>query len=84
MKNIHIDAGLRTSLALAPTVLDILGIVDVRNHFLANSLFDQPTKWERFCAQGKSMYHVDDDGIVREIKSVEFKELLTKFYSFSG
>lgn len=79
-----VDVHFRTSLALTPTVLDLLRITEVTNHFLANSLFSEPTKWERYAAQGIPTFHVDDDGVVRENHSPEFTEMLKDFYQISG
>ncbi|MDY3115502.1 MAG: sulfatase-like hydrolase/transferase [Sutterella sp.] len=79
-----VDAHFRTSLALTPTVLDLLRITEVKNHFLANSLFSEPTQWERYAAQGMPTFHVDDDGVVRENHSPEFTEMLKDFYQISG
>ncbi len=78
-----IDAGFRSSLALAPTILDILGVNGMKNHFLTNSLFSTPSQWERFAAQGNYLLHIDEDGVVRRTEDCSFREMLKKFYSFS-
>jgi len=47
IKPLSIDVNGRNSLGLAPTVLDLLGIDNVKTHFLGNSLFsEKKSYWE--------------------------------------
>ena len=79
-----LDARYRTSISLAPTILDLLGVDQYQSHFLGNSLFQQPSVWERYCAQGSTLFYVDEDGVVRESGDKEIKNMLRLFYSISG
>lgn len=79
-----IDAKFRTSISLAPTILDLLDVDKYQSHFLGNSLFQQPTIWERYCAQGDTLFYVEEDGFVRETFDKKIKGLLKLFYSISG
>lgn len=74
----------RTSITLAPTVLDILDIAAPKTHFLGNSLFATPTSWERYCAQGYRLFRVEDSGMVRRTHDSGVQRKLRLFYSFSG
>lgn len=78
------NMGIRSSLALAPTILDILNICNYTSHFLGNSLFDQASQWEQYCAQGNDKYFINSDGSVVRTNSKEFSNLLKFFYSISG
>ena len=84
IKKCKVDAKYRNSLALAPTILDLLGFGQYQNHFLGNSLFEEPSKWERYCAQGNSLFHIDDDGVVRKSNNKEVKKMMKLFYSIGG
>lgn len=84
IKKCQVDAKYRNSLALAPTILDLLGFGQYQNHFLGNSLFEEPSKWERYCAQGNLLFHIDDDGVVRKSNNKEVKKMMKLFYSIGG
>lgn len=84
IKKGEVNSEIRNSLALAPTILDILNIQKYDSHFLGNSLFTDASKWERYCAQGSSTYYIEDDGTVKKIKDNEFSKMLKLFYSISG
>lgn len=84
IKSCKVDAKLRNSLALAPTILELLGITQYQNHFLGNSLFEEASKWERYCAQGNSLFHIDDDGVVRKSNDGNARKMLKRFYSIGG
>lgn len=79
-----INTPIRSSLALAPTILDILDIHHYTSHFLGNSLFEKASVWERYCSQGNLKYYINDDGTIEPTNSTEFSNLLNLFYSISG
>lgn len=83
----QIDADRRNSLALAPTLLDLLGIHDEPNYFLGNSLFcSSATEFERVAAQGKEIYLTGDDGVVERVEKIsqnvnqKWMSELTEYY----
>lgn len=91
MKNIQgetVNARYRNSLSFAPTVLDILGIDDVENHFLGDSIFsnEDDNIYSNISCIGYQCYHTGKDG-VRILEDDAFHEvldLINKFYSFAG
>ena len=85
MKPSKVDAEGATSLALAPTILNMLGIADAENHFLGHSLFDdvQRREYEYMYVEGTNCYVVDGG----EIKEKKFKKdctVVKKYYDFAG
>jgi phosphoglycerol transferase MdoB-like AlkP superfamily enzyme len=57
------DAQGRTSLALAPTLLQLLDISTARNSFLGNSLFAPRSFVQGFAAQGPQFFLATKDGV---------------------
>lgn len=57
----RIDASFRNSLALAPTICDILGVTKFRNAFLGQTLFgDQRTELESYYNSGSEVLKCED------------------------
>ena len=88
-KPARMDAGLRNSLALAPTILDMLGIHNEANYFLGNSLFtDLKTDYDRIAIEGKQIFGVAKDGSVELLaegpkkKYRRWKRWLKEYYKF--
>ncbi|WP_338217645.1 LTA synthase family protein [Lacticaseibacillus salsurivasis] len=80
-----IDVKGRNSLALAPTVLDLLGISKVKNYFLGTSLFtNQPTQYENVSAIGESFYSTRNAQLTSLPASMsKLKNKILQYDSFS-
>lgn len=85
----QIDADRRNSLALAPTVLDLLNIHDEPNYFLGNSLFcSENSEFERVAAEGKDIFLTRDDGTVERVENIspevreKWMQKFTEYYRF--
>lgn len=84
-----IDAKLRNSLALAPTVLDLLNIHDEKNYFLGNSLFfPTPGEFERVAAQGKDIHFTQENGLAEKLEKIspemrqKWMKKISEYYRF--
>ncbi len=74
-----IDMGIRTSLSLAPTILDLLGIHEEKNYFLGNSLFvSQSTEYDNIAVSGKKVFLIRSDGSVVNFRKES--KILNKFW----
>ena len=80
-----INAHGRNSLCLAPTLLDLIGLDGVKNHFLGNSLFDDNgSEFEHLSLIGAdSIVTSENEYHDIELKS-EIKEKLDDYFGFSG
>ena len=78
------DAKYRSSLTFAPTICQILGFKEEKNHFLGNSLFEKGNEIEGYAFQGDALFRIERDGIVRPTKNRRIMKILKNFYSFSG
>lgn len=65
-RGFEVDAHNRNSLLFAPTVLDLLGIVDEQNHFLGQSIFDDQVTndYEKIAVIGTGYYYLDQNNQV--------------------
>ena len=82
----HFDANNRNSLALTPTILNILGIENERNYFLGNSLFvEQVTPYSRLSIRER---YIADTSIGEPIMvkrpSIKLLNMLSKYYNLFG
>lgn len=74
-----IDPGIRNSLSLAPTILDLLGIHNEKNYFLGNSLFvSQQTEYDNIAVSGKKVFLIRLDGSV--VYCRKESKILDRFY----
>lgn len=82
------DAQYKNTLAFAPTVLDILGISDFKNHFLGESLFldKNDNAFLHLSCIEYECYHTGKDGVQKINSDIDKSsmELIEKFYSFGG
>lgn len=84
-----LDAQRRNSLALTPTILDLLNIHEERNYFLGNSLFlSTPGEFERVAAQGKDIHLTLENGVVKRCEKMPYavqqkwKKKISEYYRF--
>lgn len=75
----------RNSLCLAPTLLDLMGMDGIKNHFLGTSLFDEnDSEFEHLSLIGADSIETSESEY-HDIKlSSEIKEKLESFFGFSG
>ena len=75
----------RNSLCLAPTLLDLMGMEEIRNHFLGTSLFeDNDSKFEHLSLIGADSIETSESEYHDTELSSEIKEKLDVFFGFSG
>ena len=81
-----LDAKRLTSLALTPTILDILGIRDVSNHFLGHSLFEKCERenYEFMHIGGFNGYEVEKDRSFRPVNFYKECLKIKRFYDYAG
>lgn len=83
-----LDAGNRNSLCFAPTLLDLLGVTDVPNHFLGESLFsDGHSVFSRLSIFNDVLFETKS-GEVNEISPQDLPpgllDRILKFYDYAG
>lgn len=75
----------RNSLCLAPTILDLMGIDGVKNHFLGNSLFEEIySEYEHLSLIGADSIETEENDYHDTKLRSEIKEKLEVFFGFSG
>ena len=63
----HFDAGFRTSVDLAPSLLHMMGIQNVTNAFMGFSLFENaPDYHTGLAAMGEDFYRITPDGVDKD------------------
>ena len=85
-----IDAKIRNSLSLAPTILDMLNIHEEKNYFLGNSLFiDKKNEWDNIAVIGpRRVFYVKENGEVCFLKDISrlknriLRNRMTEYYKF--
>lgn len=83
-----IDADYSNSLSFAPTILDILGVDKVNNHFLGDSIFfdGRQNDFSKIACIGYECYHIGKSGvkIIEDDSYREILELIHNYLSYSG
>ena len=75
----------RNSLCLAPTLLDLMGLDDVKNHFLGHTLFDDTdSEFEHLSLIGSDSIETSEYEYHDIVLEAEIREKLEKFFGFSG
>ncbi|MBE6423893.1 LTA synthase family protein [Succinivibrio dextrinosolvens] len=75
----------RNTLSLAPTVLDLLGLDNVENHFLGTSLFeDNYSDFEHISIIGSDYIRTGEKKYIDIELEPDKKNILDAFYGFSG
>ncbi len=75
----------RNSLCLAPTILDLMGMDGVKNHFLGNSLFEEIySEYEHLSLIGADSIETEENDYHDTKLRSEIKEKLEVFFGFSG
>lgn len=84
-KPLHLDAKNKNSLALVPTILDLLEIRTVQNHFLGNSLFDlssSNTPFSSLTVSGTQLISTVN-GIPKDVSdNGSLKDLVFQYYGY--
>lgn len=85
MKPQIFDAKGVNSLALAPTILNVLGISKVQNHFLGSSLFDKVERkpYEYMYVEGTNCYSLENGSYV-ENRFDKDCLIAKKYYDYAG
>lgn len=80
-----IDVAGRNSLGLTPTVLDILGIHNVQNHFLGNSLFsNEALPYEYVSAIGNYICDVKDNILIPQNPDNGTSVMIKEYFGYGG
>ncbi|HGM9794680.1 TPA: LTA synthase family protein [Proteus mirabilis] len=80
-----INAECKNSLSLAPTILDILGIINIENKFLGLSLFDnKKSERQNYISAISKQFYDTENCEVNLLTSEEDKEKIIKYQLFGG